>query len=552
MMADYTGGIQFLDAQSFHLDPNFTSNDTPYPTSPGIRRTSHVTHASSPSWISSFPPYSRPSSGRPPLPSPAINTRIMPDSQQQKILRLVTERDNGEQPPPEHLPEMDAEPEWDPFDTEEMIVGASGESEHVEEGYGQPVWNSEPGPSEGPAEPAKHKGKAKTFVGGFVKRLGRLPRAISRGQLLDRKPPRKGTLGLGLSDEPESTTPLPRYDDPGQPVPNLSNVHYVEGMEMPVAPPSGRFHEQQAEQFSWEQPSGGQLSYSYEHPSAQLSYVDEEASADIPGNNLDAPLENPYEHSQVPGQQQDDATVMAGRGHITPPPAAFLSTPVAVNSPVQVNPLPTADYVRMESRERPLDDSFSAHITRARTLLVDLRNLPWISYPVAVDYFPSQSSRARSPEAKPNSWYYTTRQHQELDLIGTSPAKPLVRPHIHRGDDSTRMRMIPHAPTTYGSLSEAARQVGDSPATVRGQHSLAYSQPYHTPPAHTYPSPESQVGTDPTPVPTEIRQVLPAITIGTPPPSVLRTPISPGGSNTPTRVPYSVISPNSVDISLPR
>ncbi|KAI0929601.1 hypothetical protein AcV7_005090 [Taiwanofungus camphoratus] len=455
--------IQFH--QSLQLDPSWLrQSDTPYPASPypgspGPR--SRVSHVTNPSWVSnSFQiPYSYlgpPSTPRPlPVPSPAITARATSEVHQ-VASESVPEQASGSvpEPTPESLAlegesEPQAEQEWGTEPTEHMDLSPQAFIE-TEAPLAPPIWSQ---------ESPKPKKRTMDFVGGFVTGLRKLPKAISRNHLRERKTPRKGPVDtLGPAD---ASTPLPRYEDPGQPVPGPSNVHYVEAMEMPM-----------------------------EHPSQQLSYVDAE-------HFQDSPLHNPHDHA-------DGETTVGHQDNLHPP--------ASVSSPVPVDPLPTADYAKMESpvRVSPPDDSISAHITRVRKFITELRELPWFSIPVTSEYFPAESSRARDPKTKSVSWY-STRSHEPIDLLASRPElhqREYERQPTHTRTHSASMspvspahaRLRRHtASILSGRMTSGGVTSPGASSHGQGQHSyfsyLSAGQPlYVLPPV--IPSPQSNLRSD--------------------------------------------------------
>ncbi|OCH85117.1 hypothetical protein OBBRIDRAFT_336615 [Obba rivulosa] len=281
-------------------------------------------------------------------------------------------------------------------------------------------------------EPGKTKGKAKAFVGGFIKRL---PRIMQKNRLRRRVLEKKGGGAGPAAMRGQSSTPLPRYDDPGQPVPDPTNVQYVEGMEMP--------REQRAsEALSYVDPPSRPISI-VRRPSGQVSYLERYQDR----RSDDGPLENPYD------------------------PPGSIGTPANLGTPVLANPLPTVDYQKMEPpvRFHPQDDSFSAHINRVAQFLHQLKDLPWTSSRIVDDFEPGKSRRARFSGNKPQgSWYSAHKERVELDLLASS------RSHLPIG--------VPYAPSSAQSAFISRPPPPQSLSTGRSP-SPAYSPVAGTPPA---------------------------------------------------------------------
>ncbi|KAH9935081.1 hypothetical protein B0H21DRAFT_699289 [Amylocystis lapponica] len=515
--------------QSFHLDPSFGLNDSFSPTSPGLRRTSHVSHASNPSWISGSiqPAYSYsgpPSTYRPlPIPTPSASARGMYEPQHPP-LRLVTPLDQepDQYPEPEQNTTGPTDQEWSNSEpTEVMTIIPSADTDHGI-AYGHSTWSPETSLE---PEPVKPKGKAMTFVGGFVSGLRRLPKAMSRGRLREHKLTRKGPEDI--MDTGEASTPLPLYDEPGRPVPSSSNIQYVEGVQMPI-----------------EQPA-----------SAELSYADESRLTDAQGHTS---YHTSYGPSYGPSHERQSGDTSAAHHDHLPP---------LMTSPVMVEPQPTSDYDKMESPVRisKPDDSLSAHYTRLRKFLKDLHDLPWVSSHVTVEYIPQKSSRARPEKMKPTSWY-TARHHQTIDLLAAASSRSQVR--LHKDDAGVHIRPQPRSTTTYSHGGSATSRAGRShrrentspglasPLSGRGsshthghshgQNSYSYNYYYPTPqPLYVYPSPgpsppsQTVQPGQPSPngVPMSPAQPVPMYMVAAPSPMVM--PVAPPPIHAPTHIQFS-------------
>ncbi|KAH9830003.1 uncharacterized protein C8Q71DRAFT_717556 [Rhodofomes roseus] len=362
--------------------------DSPYPPTP--YRRSRKSHASNPSWISNsiMQPSAHPWPGNSsrPLPQPTHSRGLSASSQWQSERLNDYASESAAPERDETGGDLEAQLGEDEAMGQAMDGGegeGEGEVEGEDEEWGTPESTDHITVPEGAIPAADHspqRGRARAFVGGFVTGLRNLPRLMVK---TERRALRKGAPELYAAQDPEA---LPAYDDPSQPVPGPSNVHYVQAMEMPS-----------------------------EHvASSQMSYA--------VGDSQDRPVQILPEYRNEEPPPQNSATR----------PPLGLSSP-AVGTPVLVEPRPTRDYAKMESpiRTAPPDDSFSAHITRIHNFIVELKNLPWVSSRVTVDYFPEKSGRARDPKIKPGSWY-STPQHHEIDLLATPAA---AKAEVPRSDD---------------------------------------------------------------------------------------------------------------------
>ena len=339
----------------------------------------------------------------------------------------------------------------------------------------------------------KPKG-GKTFVGGFIAGLRKIPKAVVKSHFYDRKATRKGAPGTELETGPSHF--LPSYEEPGTSIQHPESVQYVQGMDMPIA----------------------------SKPPTEVPY------ADPVGQSSQQRL------SQQPSPRRSGASA---------PP--ILSVP---NSPrfqppeaVAVEPLPASDYAKMDSpiRFAPPDDSFSVHVTRVRKFFRELKDLPWTSERVAVDYVPAKSSRAHTGKAKPKGSWYSINKLQDIDLLAPAPAPGSGR--------TATLRLRSEDGGTTGSVRSTARvQQPDgrtplsymtSPALFpspgasshgQGQHVMSYSY-YFTPPQplYVYQSPMTAPlhGTDSSSSsmsPPEVHQAVPVFMMAGPPPGLLPSP----------------------------
>ncbi|KAI0689207.1 hypothetical protein C8T65DRAFT_746274 [Cerioporus squamosus] len=364
-------------------------------------------------------------------------------------------------------------------------------SEH--EPYAYPVAPEEPEP--------KPRGRAKNFVGGFVSGLRRLPKAVVKSHFYDRKATRKGAPGTEMS--PGQSHFLPAYDDPGFTVPNPESVHYVQGTDMPVPAPKSP---------------------------TELSYADPTRRSSQQRTSL----------SQHRASQRSSS-----HAHASQPLVASIASSPRFRSPEPVDPLPASDYAKMDSpiRFAPPDDSFSTHFTRVKNFLHELKDLPWTSERVALDYVPARSPRAHVGKAKPQgSWYTGVNQkgHQEIDLLAPATA-PARRGTIQSRSDASAMsvrsamRMQPDGRTPASYMTSPGGLIPSPGASShgQGQHMMSYSYYFAPPqPLYVYQSPmttpmahqgtassSSSSGMSP-----EAHQAVPVYMMAGPPPGLIPHP----------------------------
>lgn len=530
-MSDYNDSGAYRDTphNSFYPDSSQGRPPSGYPTSSTGRRAPRYSRPSNPSWVSngmlSPPPLAGPPStvGSRPLPVPSPTpSRGMSDFRPQH----PTPSELGEAPPRHSYRSGPAEPEpeeWEP-ETERMTIGQSDEdydqydqyqgeqhqmapayeSQAQGHGYGQPRHEydrrgPEPQAQAQPQhesfydpitmeEPEPKPKKKNTFVGGFVAQLRKLPNAMSKSHFYDRKSTRKGAPGM--EQQPGQSHYLPAYDEPGVTVRNPESVHYVEAVSMPQSP-------------------GSMSQVSYADPSRPQSGV-----------------RSSQRHS---GQSNAHSA-----GRPTSPPRLITSPAL---SAVLVSPHPASDYAKMDSPVRfaAPDDSFSAHVTRVKDFVHELKALPWTSSRVALDYVPTQSSRARTGKAKQaGSWYTGVQGHQDIDLLGS--ARPA--PRRLRSEDGQSARIaVAHDGRTPASFvtSPGLMPSPGMSSHGQGQQGVSYSYYFAPPqPLYVYQSPMTTPATGPALTDSpgsssssrrrEAAQAVPVYMMAGPPPGLIPTP----------------------------
>ncbi|KAI0372642.1 hypothetical protein BV20DRAFT_36100 [Pilatotrama ljubarskyi] len=516
-MSDYNDSGAYKDTphNSFYPDPSQAQGRPPsgYPPSSVGRRAPRYSRATAPSWVSngmlSQPPFAGPPStagSRPlPVPSPTPSRGVSDFRPQYPSPSEVGEEPQAYNRPQSYGRQQDPEAEdWEP-ETERMTISPSIDEDYIyghhqqadprtvpeyERAHGhEPRQDSFYDPI---APPEQRKPKKKNnFVGGFVASLRKLPQAVVRSHFYDRKSTRKGAPGTEQPTGPSHY--LPAYDEPGVTVADPASVHYVEGVAIPPGPRS---------------------------PS-QVSYAD--------------PTRPPSgtRSQRYSSQSNPNSALRAGTPRIrTTPPA----------TPVLVSPHPASDYAKMDSPVRfaPPDDSFSAHITRAKDFIHELKALPWTSSRVALDYIPTQSSRARIGKAKQaGSWYTGVGPHQDIDLLGS--ARPAPR-RLRSEDGGASMRSgariaIAHDGRTPASFVTSPGLM-PSPGISshgQGQQAVSYSYYFAPPqPLYVYQSPMTTPATNAVITDSphssssssrqEAAQAVPVYMMAGPPPGLIPTP----------------------------
>ncbi len=531
-MSEYNDG-QYENAPRNSLYPEspLGRQSNGYP-APGTRRTPRYSRASNPSWVSNgmLSPHPPGSVSSRPLPAPSPPPSRGPGTIDfRPSYPTPSELDQEEEPEPyqpyagQPMSEARSEREWeDQGEVEAMSIGPSANEERWTDGGGYDGPPQEQGheqvfPEHEPyayplppdeREPKPH-GRAKNFVGGFVAGLRKLPKAVVKSHFYDRKATRKGAPGTEMS--PGQSHFLPAYDDPGTTVLNPESVHYVQGMHMPGPGPAPQ-------------------------SPTELSYADPTRRSSQQRTSL----------SQHRASQRSSSHAHGSHAHASQAVVASIASSPRFRSPEPVDPLPASDYAKMDSpiRFAPPDDSFSTHIARVQNFFHELKNLPWTSERVALDYVPARSPRAHIGKAKPHgSWYTGVNQkgHQEIDLLAPAPV-PARRGTIQSRSEASAsirsggMRMQPDGRTPASYMTSPGGLLPSPGASSHGQgHQMmsysyyfappqplyVYQSPMTMPMAHGGTASSSSSGMSRSP---EAHQAVPVYMMAGPPPGLIPSP----------------------------
>jgi hypothetical protein len=437
-MTDYT------DYREASRDPAFVRPADPLAIRGSVNRNSLYSHgsvsASTRSWV-----YSTQQNPPPPpepitLPSPVRTLRPLPDPQLQ---------------PQHHHPVYHLTNAGEEEEEEEEYMNIDPNDDEIDTGYrteGLGRGRSPMVPSSRPDDSG-----SRSFVGGFVRGLRRLPKVVLRygGNGDKRKFFRRGTLGTeGTATSITGMTgnTLPRYtSNPSTPVAGPSNTQYFqhEQMSMPQPapfPPGATSNGQRRRNPSFrvtppselvEQEENG-LEYVSESP-AQLPAPLADSSRDVERATVmlyqDAQQDvavPPSRPASTPLRRSDSAhvrhsepvSVRRSDSHRQPSDAgAANQPPEQVDSPVLAHPVPASDYRKMGSLVSPTspttlttatftsEPSFSSELHPVKRFFTTLYHMPWIARDrVTVDYRPGGSRGARRGVVKKPmmSWYKGT------------------------------------------------------------------------------------------------------------------------------------------------
>ncbi|KAF8066498.1 hypothetical protein FPV67DRAFT_1449690 [Lyophyllum atratum] len=402
-----------------------------------ITRNSHYSHASTQSWVLSTqqnpPPPPEESDA---IVSPVRTLRPLPDPQLQ----------------PQHQTQGVRTTTADPSDDEEENMNIDADVPGIDSGHGTERLGLGRSPRPPPASPRfirdQGQGSGRSFVGGFVNGLRRLPRVVLKyGTFGDkRKFVGPGTIGSGGTTTSalgmRSGNTLPLYaSNPPTPLAGPSNTEYIQATDVPVP-------------FPGEEPPslirGPSISQRRRHPSFRVTPPSDEMagqenatdsqqdSRGIPPEFREGVVEPPRTDTvtiyDLPGQEEfpvgDPSLPLSSptpnrRSGSHHQPSASHATEEALPSPVLARPPPASNYRRMTLSSSPLsprtfatsltsDPSFSSEVNPVKRFFLGLYHLPWIAPErVTVDYHPrghnGGNKKSRGFVKKPMaSWYRGT------------------------------------------------------------------------------------------------------------------------------------------------
>ncbi|KAI0246965.1 hypothetical protein BJV78DRAFT_1249740 [Lactifluus subvellereus] len=320
----------------------------------------------------------------------------------------------------------------------------------------------EPGANSAPAFESEYDDEPRSqgrlrFVGGFMRTLRKIPRAMKRGLSLDRQET-QSPPGLAYqqtpyqspympASQPQESEEAPPYDAPAEHID--ADLRYVEGMNMHTEPmppnspsrtPSHTIRaprsESQLTYQSLTNPSSRHLSQhgSLHHahrssPPRTVRNPDPVSPTEESNTTNGSSQRAPSQHTPEPGPEPGPRTSRVSLLDPIRRPTVTIQSPT--DSAVYVEPQHADDYVGMDAPvDPPPEPTIPSQFARIRKFFRDLNDLPWVSPNVTVDFDPADSKRARSGGSG-RSWY-TGRLH-DLDLLdgGGSSTRGLTAPSGH-------------------------------------------------------------------------------------------------------------------------
>jgi hypothetical protein len=381
-------------------------------------------------------------------------------------------------------------------------------------------------PSEYDDETTPSNGKRR-FVGGFIRRLRSIPRAVKRGLKMDKREvltppgltyhqsPGPYRSPYMLDEQLQELENAPPYDAPSEPVDSESR--YVDTINTPAEFRSSDTPSRAPSHTIRAPRSESQLTYqSVINPPARhvsqhgsLHHHDQRSSPPRIVRNPDPPSPTeesgtarghsslpPSQHLSLQQQQQFQPEVESVSESRTPHPSPLeptrrptvtVQSPTA--SPVYYGPRRSTDYAGMD-----MDMDMESHIggasqhsdsapttsqfARMVRFFRDLNDLPWVAPNVTVDFDPTDAERARSAHTRGpgKSWY--TGHLEDLDILGgggsTRSPRGLVPPSAHpfvRAPGSSTTLAPPHGSGSASSSEGAsANHLPSAPAPQMYQY----------------------------------------------------------------------------------
>ena len=223
----------------------------------------------------------------------------------------------------------------------------------------------------------------RSFVGGFISGLKRLPRALTKTHYPHERSTDRANDSMVIAS-------LGNLDDYGHPLPTPSSTSHS------ILPPPPGFE-------------GGQAT----SPTLR-------ASTD---HTHEVRLESQHSGTAIAVQPNSNpvASVPSNSSQTTTP-----DTP----TPISIDPNPTSDYAKMGDSESPPEPpSLTSYLTRLRQFVKAVNDLPWIAPRTTVDYIPgrfSHETQRSHPRRDTLSWYAAPPDRHSLDFLSRGPTSPEV------------------------------------------------------------------------------------------------------------------------------
>jgi hypothetical protein len=285
------------------------------------------------------------------------------------------------------------------------------------------------------------------FVGGFIRGLKKIPRAMRRGFSPEKRevltppglayhqsPYRSPYIDDAETQEPEAAPP---YDAPSSEYVE-SDFRYTDGINMPAEFEPSRSPSRTPSHSLRAPRSESQLTYqsltnpparhvsqhgSLHHtprstPPRTVRNPDPPSSTEGSGTAL---ANSPRLEQYQPGLEPDTSPRTTYLSPLAPARRPTVTVQSPTGSPIYIDPPLSDDYANM-AMDSPVEHSPEppepSQLSRIANFFRNLNGLPWVSPNVTVDFDPTDTERAHYAHAQGpgKSWY--TGQLRDLDLLG--------------------------------------------------------------------------------------------------------------------------------------
>ena len=386
-------------------------------------------------------------------------------------------------PTPTMVPRAMMEPEEPDAETMELDPGIDQE----------PIYESE-------FDDGHRSHGTRRFVGGFMRGLRKIPKAMKRGFLPDRRgasqthpsfeyhpqspyrsPYAPNNPNAGIQEQAGN----PPYDDAAEHT--EGDLHYSENPNPALSPSVGPSRsmshtiraprtESQPTYQSLTNPASRHVSHHGSLHNAQRSSPPRTVRNPDPASSTEEGSDsrtngNSPRPSQHPAEPEPSPPGTSRMSPLDPARRPTVTVQSPTGSPIYVEPELADDYVGMDSPvEPPPEPSVPSQFARVGKFFRDLNSLPWVSPNVTVDFNPVDSGRGRHshPRGTGRSWY--TGQLHDLDLLGGGA-----------GGSSTRRLTAPSGQSLAHAQGSSATL---APAQGSGSASSSEGASTHLPAPH--------------------------------------------------------------------
>jgi hypothetical protein len=366
------------------------------------------------------------------------------------------------------------------------------------------------------------------FVGGFIKGLRKIPRAMKRGFLPDRRGAAQTPPSLAYHYQSPYHAPYTSdnlhsgiLEQPGDPPYDATaeyteeDMHYSEDPNVPpvLSPTAGpsrsmshairdpRTESQPTYQSLTNPPSlhhsqHGSLHNGTQRPSPPRTVRNPDPASSMGEESYIRTNANSPRPSQYYVEPEPSPPGTARISPLDPPRRPTVTVQSPTGSPIYVEPELADDYAGMDTDvETPPEPSVPSQFARIGKFFRDLNNLPWVSSNVTVDFNPEdprRGSQSHTTRGTGRSWY--TGHLHDLDLLGgganSSSTRRLTAPSGHslaHGPGSSAT-LAPAQGSGSASSSEGASTHLPAPHAVPGFGFPQSSYPPYTVPQLAMPS----------------------------------------------------------------